>query len=529
MSSSKASARPRRSSSPRGARGAGRIKAAASGDSTPTGVGSFLYPGSQDGLQRGWRPEVGRDIARLVTQFRHRAMVSDGRYIYTSSGQVRGAVKEKADYTIGSAWRPVYLGTNKAFGDAFNALMARWTENCDLRGRPFSLARAAHIACKCFDTDGDFFILLTKNEAGEPRLQFLEAHRVGSPNGETLLPLDVRLPNGRTLRAGSIFLNGIVYDDYMRPLAYNLVQPDAALMPYSARVREQFQFLPAEAVIHGFDPEWYSQGRGIPSLIYGILDWYDLSEIREAEKIATKATARVALIETNESGRAGLPNAHLAAGSGVTSVDDIDTRNKVIANGLIRYFKANSNHKLEGFQPERPNRDLADFLDHIARSAHRGLGWPIDMHDMSKIGGAAVRSVMGQIQRSVAQRQDALWTPLLSAVLYATGAFVGNGTLPFAGDWWNLGFTLPAKPSVDIGRDSQNRRADVAMGLRSVSEIAEEDGITAEELMRRRARDWQLRDQIAAETGVPASAIFNPDAEVGQPIEPTVMMADPNA
>ncbi|MFZ9683660.1 MAG: hypothetical protein ACO3DQ_10765, partial [Cephaloticoccus sp.] len=196
---------------------------------------------------------------------------------------------------------------------------------------------------------------------------------------------------------------------------------------------------------------------------------------------------------------------------------------------LIRYFKANTNQKLEGFQPERPNRDLADFLDHIARSAHRGLGWPIDMHDMSKIGGAAVRSVMGQIQRSVAQRQDALWTPLLSAVLYATGAFVGNGTLPFARDWWNLGFTLPAKPSVDIGRDSQNRRADVAMGLRSLSEIAEEDGSTAETLLRRRASDWLLRERIATETGVPQTALFNPDVEVGQPMEPTAFLSDPNA
>jgi capsid protein len=529
MSSPKSAARPRRVASPRGNRGAGRIQAVATDGSNSGGVGQFLYPGSQDGTQRGWRPEVGRDIARLVTQFRHRAMVSDGRYIYTSSGQVRGAVKEKADYTIGSAWRPVYLGADKAFADAFNATMARWTENCDLRGRPFSLARNAHIACKSFDTDGDFFILLTQNEAGEPRLQFLEAHRVGSPNGETLLPLDVRLPNGRLLKAGSIFLNGIVYDDYMRPLAYNLVQPDAFLLPYSARVRDQYQFLPAEAVIHGFDPEWYSQGRGIPSLIYGILDWYDLSEIREAEKIATKATARVAMIESNESGRAGLPNAHLAAGSGVTSIDDIDTRNKVISAGLIRYFKANAGHKLEAFQPERPNRDLADFLDHIARSAHRGLGWPIDMHDMSKIGGAAVRSVMGQIQRSVAQRQDALWTPLLSAVLYATGAFLGTGALPFTRDWWNLGFTLPSKPSVDIGRDSQNRRADVAMGLRSLSEIAEEDGSTAEELLRRRANDWLLRERIATETGVPPTAIFNPDVEVGQPMEPQVTLNDPNA
>jgi hypothetical protein len=67
------------------------------------------------------------------------------------------------------------------------------------------------------------------------------------------------------------------------------------------------------------------------------------------------------------------------------------------------------------------------------------------------------------------------------------------------------------------------------MGLRSLSEIAEEDGSTAEELLRRRANDWLLRERIATETGVPPTAIFNPDVEVGQPMEPQVTLNDPNA
>lgn len=480
----------------------------------------FLYPSSQDGTQREWRPQVNRDIARLVTQYRHQAMISDGRYIYTSNGQVRGAVKEKADYAIGSAWMPVYLGTDKNYRAAFAEQMGRWTENCDLRGRPFNFQRNVNIGCQALDHSGDFFIVLTKNEAGEPRLQFLEAHRFGSPRGETRLAEEVRLSNGQVIPKDSVFLNGIVYDAFLRPLAYNLLEPEDPLRKSGSTPPPRYNLLPASSVIHAFDPEWYSQSRGIPSLIYGILDWYDLGEIREAEKIATKATARFAINEFNDTGRAPVPNAHAMGGTPATSIDDIDTRHRVIANGLIRYFKASAGHRIEGFSPERPNRDLADFLDHIGRSAHRGLGWPIDMHDMSKIGGAAVRSVMGQIQRSVAQRQDALWTPCLAAVLYAAGKFLGSGALPFCRDWWNVGFTLPPKPSVDIGRDSQNRRADVAMRIRSVSNIAEEDGGNARDLFIENARDWKLAEEIAAAEGVPMKAVLNLDSQVGQPIEP---------
>ena len=48
-------------------------------------------------------------------------------------------------------------------------------------------------------------------------------------------------------------------------------------------------------------------------------------------------------------------------------------------------------------------------------------------------------------------------------------------------------------------------------------------------LLRRRANDWLLRERIATETGVPPTAIFNPDVEVGQPMEPQITVNDPNA
>ena len=135
------------------------------------------------------------------------------------------------------------------------------------------------------------------------------------------------------------------------------------------------------------------------------------------------------------------------------------------------------------------------------------------------------------MQRSVTRRQDVLWGPLLSAVLYAVAAYMRRGDLPFAEDWYNLGFSLPSRFSVDVGRDSDNRRQDVAMGLRGVDDVFAEEGEgDTETVFRRRAKAWRLRDQVAAEEGVPPEAIFNP-AAASQPavlaFAPTTETDDP--
>ena len=51
----------------------------------------------------------------------------------------------------------------------------------DTRGTAFSFRKSAWLGSKTIDVDGDYFIVLTENaETGFPKLQFLEAHRVGS-------------------------------------------------------------------------------------------------------------------------------------------------------------------------------------------------------------------------------------------------------------------------------------------------------------------------------------------------------------
>lgn len=494
-----------------------RAKAAVSGGTLNGGFApswgghnTSVYPIVEDTKQRGWRPQLDRDAATLISRYRHRAMLSDARYVYGGVGQVSGAIRDKANFVVGDAWVPRYTGTNQKFRQAFNEIIVgRWLRNCDVRGGAYNWQGNVKLACEALDRDGEVFILPTISDFGSPRLQFLESHRIG---GDVMG--DGKVPKEANSKwTGARICNGIVYDDVMRSLAYNVLPADE---PFNLG-KTTWNLIDAASVIHVIDPQWFSQNRGIPTICNGILDWYDIGEIRDAQKIKVKATSRITLMETNDTGKPDLTKAAMSVRKD-GDASQIETNSRLIENGLIRYFKAQSGNKLEAFEADTPGSTWESFVKHIERSAHRGMDWPVEMHDMSSVGGAGVRAVVGQVRRSVINRRAALWNPMLSAVLYAVSYYIKvRKELPMVDDWAKIEFTLPADFSVDVGRDSQNRRQDVAMGLRGVDDILAEEGEgDIEAVFERRAKIHKLRDEVAARNGVPPEAIYNP-ASASQP------------
>src|SRR5262249_1229076 len=135
---------------------------------------------------------------------------------------------------------------------------------------------------------------------------------------------------------GRKILNGIVYDDFMRPIAYNLL-PEVT----SYGIPAAYQFIPAASVIHVFDPRWFSQGRRIPSCSYGLLDWYDISEIRDAEKTGVKANSAIAIVEKNETGVHDPTPQAIAARAACWDPKQLKPQVELMEQGIIRYIKTN--------------------------------------------------------------------------------------------------------------------------------------------------------------------------------------------
>lgn len=447
---------------------------------------SSLYQGSQDTSYRQIRPKLDRDLFDILPQVRHRAMISDSRWIYgTGGGMVAGAVHQKADRVVGKAWKPQYLGRHSQWKSEAEALISQWVKICDVRGAPFNWAQDWWIGSKSIDVDGDFFIFPTfgGSDGKYPLLQFIEAHRIG----QRAAGLKV-VTGGRY--DGAKIRNGIIYNRFNRPIAYNLL----------GETSDEDRTIRARDVIHVFDPKWFSQGRGIPTVANSILDWYDVSEIRNAEKIGVKANSKLAIVEKNATGKS---NTAAAAVSGAGfSKENNKLQEEVIADGLIRYLKSSGD--IQAHTSARPGQTWEGFMDHIIRGAFMGMDWPFEVAwSMSGIAGPAVRSVIQKAQRSVENRQGSLITPTVSALLHGVQAFINNGDLDFVDDWYEWGVTMPPQFSIDVGRDSENARKDYIIGRRNMEDLLEEDGKDEEEHYRRRARSWKLREQIAEEEDVP--------------------------
>jgi capsid protein len=463
-----------------------------------------LYPSPADTNLRGWRPNLDRDVWAMLPQARHVAMISDARYIYGGNGSVSGAISKKADYAIGWSWSLTYTGTNETFRRVAQPLMERWTRLCDVRGGLHDWRLGLRNASIAIDRDGDCFAVLTRTEEGSPRIQWLEGHRVGTPwvgygQSSTVVP-EVEGTRGY---AGMTILSGVIYDEYMRPVGYNLTDGD-----FKIGQEAKWNIIPASSVVPFQDPHWFSQSRGIPSIISAILDWYDIGETREAEKIAVKANSAIAIVEKNETGRREIGREAVGAGGGPAAGRQ-GLQTQMFEKGLIRYIKSSGD--ISAHSSNRPGPAWQGFIDYITRGAFAGMDLPYEfVWNSADIGGAGIRSMVGQVQRSIENRQAVMYQPAMQIALWAVAVYMAQGAIPFSPDWTSWELSMPAKYSVDIGRDSQNRREDVSVGIRAYSEILSEDGIDFRDHVKRRIADYTLAKAEADAAGVPLEWVMNP-------------------
>ena len=476
-----------------------------------SGVASFwgrggtneFYPGGADDQRRFGRGKLARDIAELMVENRQKMLLGDSRYIYQSFSTVSGAVKQKANYVYGNAWRLQSFSANTEFAMAVEEDFVKIDRLLDTRGSAFSFRKSAWLGSKTIDVDGDYFIVLTENaKTGFPKLQYLEAHRVGSfgLNGGHAVT------DGRY--KGMRIFAGVIVDEYMQPIAYR-VQDESS--------KEGHRDVNANSMIHVGDLEWFSQSRGQPSVAAAILDWYDLAETRDAEKIAEKVNSALTLVESNESGRQDMGNSIVNPSPG----SDGRLQTQLMDSGLIRYIK--NGGSLKAHQSNRPSDQWLNFTKLVESSAFYALGWRREMLDSSAIGGAGVRGFAADINKSIASRCEIIEAGMKRAAMYVIAKRAKQGVYgELPEDWWKIGFTKPAQFTVDEGRMRAADIADLRAGLTTEDHIVEARGMNYEELVRKRAANIVMKKRIAEENGLNPVEL----GTTGMPGDPVELVED---
>ena len=415
-----------------------------------------------------------QDQRRDLTPARRADLIKKMRHGERNSGLQRQMVGDLVTYTVGEGFRAQAHSADPAWNTAAETLFAEKSRRIDITGR-YSFNDLLRIGERRWPQDGDFFLAKVRNGAGEPKLQGIEAHRVGDPVG---VPVPDRMHDG------------IQFGAYGEIVGYNVYRSDG-----SSRL------IPANAMMMVHDPEFVSGARGLPLLQHSWNDIQDYMEMMALERTAVKDHADIVRVLKRAGGEFGPdlaselasnPNAALAMGQGLGG----------------KFVALEPGEDIDLKASNRPNSNFDPFMRMTRADASMGV-MPLDFIDPSQINGASVRLTVAKMDRIAGRHQQIL----IDSVCIPTWGFIigdaiARGELPDVDGWEKVSWTTPKRVTVDAGREAANDRADVEMGLMSMSELYSQRGMDFREEMEKRATDMAFIRDLAARNGLPFELLY---------------------
>jgi capsid protein len=379
---------------------------------------------------------------------------------------------------VGDGIKPQSHASTPEMQERYEAYFAEKAKRIDITNR-FSFYQAQSILLRGMIRDGDSFAAKVRNGAGEAKLQLMEAHRVGDP-------LEGKVPEGMH--------DGIQFGPYGEYIAVNIYRSDG-----SSR-----QIL-AQSMMMVVDQEYASGARGVPLLQHSINSIQDEMEILALEKQAVKDNGDVTRI-IKKAG--GIIDGDLANELGATGTGSYANLANTMGGKLIALEPGED---MTSFQSNRPNATFTGFLAALERDISQGVLPYEFVGDSSKLGGATVRLITAKAGRVFSKYQTIMIENFCVPTWgYIIGQGIAAGELPDDPDWNRVSWTTPKSVTVDAGREAANDRADVEMGLLSMSELYAQRGLDFRTEMAKRASDMVHIKDLAEQYGIPFELLFRP-------------------
>jgi capsid protein len=431
-------------------------------------------------------PQLDRDFHRNITGLGRRTLMSLSRALFWNFPVIQGAVLEQANLAA-SSFIPQYYGRNKAWGDKAEAWLYEWHKVMDIEGPPFDYdVFIQHLVISAL-VDGDMGIILTETPTGYPQIQCIPSHLIGSR-----WMIDRIVTGGEY--DGSSIVDGIIVNDYMRPLAARIYRDD--LFTQSS----EFTDVSFRDMILNYWPMVRGQKRGLPALVSLIFDSQDIKETRAVEMLAAKMNAGIFLVENNEGGE--VDRAKLIM-SPATYSEDGHTKTILPvekAQKGVRYFRAGSDSKLEAHISDRPTGNQREFIAEILRSAFSGMEWSYDFGlDPSNVGGAPFRVIVAKINATIGKKQKMIKKVCARVDGWALSKAINNGELDPDPDWSMWDYQVPARITADAKYDSEIDVNEVRANLKTKKEACGNRGEYYEDVQAQRQIE---REAVLAEAKV---------------------------
>jgi hypothetical protein len=447
----------------------GRKRFAASLYTTPRTYAGQVRP-------RFYHPQ---DTATAVNVSSRTSLMGYSRELFATMGNLGGAIVQKNDWAFTDGWLPSFKGADQSWGDiAETWLTDKFFNVCNVRGSNFNFNTTLYLLGCALDVDGEALIVLTSSRDGFPLIQIVAAHRIGQRRSQ-----EKTVTVGRY--KGAQIIDGVIVNGNGRPVAYRIL----------GDTEDDDYDISAQSAMLLTEPSWSDQYRGIPRLARVVLDALDTQDIDYYLKRTVKIESSQGIFHTTI---AGTPDTSAPlVGLEEDTAPFVAPANtglvfEALQGGEILYGKAGAGEKLESFKTDRPHSNTEAFVNRIERRCLYGLGWPIELLDPSKVGGASVRLIQSLARKSIRSRQNTVERAARFIVAWAVSRAMASEFIPanYQDAWYNFDFTRPASITVDDGNESKADIEGLKIGTHTLSEVTAKEG-----------KDWyEVREQTQKET-----------------------------
>lgn len=358
---------------------------------------------------------------------------------------------------------------------------AEWSKKgtCDVSGR-FSFRKLQGLIVTAVKRDGECFIRKVKgrnvNQFGFA-LQLLGSEAVDETyNGVAL--------NGNEIRLG------VEIDKWRKPVAYYFkVAPPGSGMYATAQTGGPYERVPAEDVIHAYDPDQYDQTRDVSSMTAVMTRVRHLSGYEEAAVVNARAGAcKMGFFRDPTSTE------------GEYQGDDEDSDGNAIVTAEAGTFEDIGTREFQEYNPTFPSDLHGPFVKSMLYGMATGLGisYASLSQDLSDANFSNARTGLVEEREEWKEQQQWLIENVLNDVFasWLEMAFlVGQlGNLPaakfekFNAPVWTGRRWAWVDPEKDVAAQTSSVRA----GLTSPSQIAAEQGQDLEDIYEQLARDKEM-------------------------------------
>lgn len=417
---------------------------------------------------------------------------SRSRAAVRNNGYAKGAIDKLVSNLVGTGIKPLSQAADPAFRKAVQALWLEWTDESDADGTLDFYGQQAQVT-RAWLEGGEVFVRIRPRLASDGlsvpmQLQVLEPELCPHTH-------DTLLPSGNKVRAG---------------IEFSAIGKRVAYWFHPSRAGDLDDFdnarlvrVPAESVIHVFDPLRPGQLRGMPHLTQALIRLQELDKFDDAVLLRQQIANLFALFVTRP-GDPGASEVHPLTGL-VETARDGERPVVLMDPGITQELDPGEDVKFS--DPPDAGNTYVDFvrqqLFHICAAV--GVPYETLTGDLSRVNDRTVRIVLNEFRRRLQGWQHQIlayqfcrpvWEAWLSRVFVADALPMPASFLTDARPWTAVAWMPQRWPYLHPVQDVEAEQAEIRAGFTTRSAIVSEHGEDAEAIDAEQAADNARADEL---------------------------------